>query len=159
MNLKMAELKRCLEEAGFTDVRTVLASGNAVFNARGKSTAAIERQIVAGMAKHLGRTFDTFVRSVDELSALLASDPYGDFDVPAAAKRVVTFLRTPDQAIGPVPAEMDGARIYALRGREALSAYVPSVNDGPVFMRLIEQTFGKDQTTRTWGTVQKCVRA
>ena len=34
-----------------------------------------------------------------------------------------------------------------------LSAYVPSAK-GPVFMALIEKTFGKDVTTRTWDTVR-----
>lgn len=57
MNLKMAELKRCLEHAGFTEVKTVLASGNVVFNAASRSAAAVERQIAAAMAGHLDRTF------------------------------------------------------------------------------------------------------
>jgi len=30
-NRKMPELKRCFEVAGFTEVKTVLASGNVVF--------------------------------------------------------------------------------------------------------------------------------
>jgi len=33
MNLKMADLKACFEKMGFTDVRTVLSSGNVVFTA------------------------------------------------------------------------------------------------------------------------------
>jgi uncharacterized protein (DUF1697 family) len=43
MNAKMSELKRCFEAAGFTDVKTVLASGNVAFNARAASEAALER--------------------------------------------------------------------------------------------------------------------
>jgi hypothetical protein len=30
---------------------------------------------------------------------------------------------------------------------------------GPVFMTLIEKTFGKNVTTRTWETVAKCAAA
>jgi hypothetical protein len=30
---------------------------------------------------------------------------------------------------------------------------------GPVFMTLIEKAFGKDQTTRTWQTLEKVVCA
>jgi uncharacterized protein (DUF1697 family) len=37
MNAKMAELKRCFEGAGYTDVKTVLSSGNVVFDVRAKS--------------------------------------------------------------------------------------------------------------------------
>ena len=49
-------------------------------------------------------------------------------------------------------------RILAVEGREDFSAYVPGDN-GPVFMALIEKTFGKDVTTRTWETVRKVAAA
>ena len=35
MNAKMPELARCFEGSGFTEVKTVLSSGNLVFNWRG----------------------------------------------------------------------------------------------------------------------------
>lgn len=44
-----------------------------------------------------------------------------------------------------------------MRGAEIFSAYVPSPK-GPVLMTLIEKTFGKEQTTRTWDTVAKVAR-
>ena len=43
MNAKMAELRRCFETAGFTDVRTVLSSGNVAFGAPAKSDTALAR--------------------------------------------------------------------------------------------------------------------
>jgi hypothetical protein len=49
-------------------------------------------------------------------------------------------------------------RILALNGREIFTAYVPGPK-GPVFMPLIEKSFGKDVTTRTWDTVKKCAVA
>jgi hypothetical protein len=57
-----------------------------------------------------------------------------------------------------LPLEMDGARIVAIEGREIFSVYVPSPR-GPAFMRLIEKTFGKNITTRTWDTVARCAKA
>src|SRR5262250_2894469 len=64
MNLKMADLRRCLEEAGFGAVATVLSSGNVVFDARGGTAAAVERRVEAAMAAALGRSFMTIVRRV-----------------------------------------------------------------------------------------------
>jgi hypothetical protein len=46
------------------------------------------------------------------------------------------------------------ARILVVDGTTVFSAYVPGPR-GPVFMALIEKTFGKDVTTRTWDTVIK----
>jgi uncharacterized protein (DUF1697 family) len=158
MNAKMPALKRCFEEAGFTDVRTVLASGNVAFNARAASETALERKAEATMAKQLGRTFFTIVRPADTLRELIEADPYAGFGLPANAKRVVTFLRAPHTANLSLPIELDGARILAVHGREIFSAYAPSPR-GPVFMTLIEKTFGAQLTTRTWDTVRKCALA
>ena len=79
MNAKMPELKRCFETAGFTDVRTVLASGNVAFGARAKSDTALAREIEAAMAKQLDRTFYTIVRPARVLRELLEADPYAAF--------------------------------------------------------------------------------
>lgn len=158
MNAKMAELRRCFEDAGFRDVRTVLSSGNVIFDARAKSEITIARQAEAAMAKHLDRTFYTIVRPASVLRDLIEADPYAAFDLPANAKRVVTFLREPHKARPSLPVEIGGARVLAMTGREVLSAYVPNPR-GPVFMTLIEKTFGVNVTTRTWDTVKRCATA
>ena len=158
MNAKMPELKRCFEAAGFQDVKTVLASGNVVFTTRAATEAALERKAEAAMQAGLGRTFYTIVRSVDALREMLATDPFAPFTLPANAKRVVTFQRAARPPATPLPVEQDGARILASTGREVFTAYVPSPR-GPVFMTLIEKTFGSEVTTRTWDTVRKCATA
>ena len=158
MNAKMPELKRAFEAAGFKDVKTVLSSGNVVFNAGRKSEARLAREAEAAMTKHLGRAFLTIIRSTDALRDLIAADPYAAFRLPRNAKRVVTFLPELRTDTLSLPVESDGARILAMNGREVLAAYVPSPR-GPVFMRLIEKTFGVDVTTRTWDTVKKCAAA
>src|SRR5438552_6695635 len=73
-NLKMPDLKRCLEIAGYAKVKTVLSSGNVAFDSASGS-------------------FYTIVRSVEYLNDLIEADPYADFDLPTDAKRVVTFAR------------------------------------------------------------------
>lgn len=156
-NCKMAALKQCFEAAGFTDVRTVLASGNVVFGAPRKAEAQLERKIEAAMVQDLGRTFMTQVRSLDALQAIVDADPYAKLALPKVAKRVVTFLRDAPANKLALPIEVDGAQILSIKGREVFSAYVPSPR-GPVFMSLIEKTFGQEVTTRTWDTVQKMLR-
>src|SRR5262245_12535963 len=93
MNAKMAELKRCFEGAGFTDVKTVRLSGNVAFGARANSDTALARAVEAAMAQQLGRVFYTIVRPASALRELIAADPYAAFRLPANAKRVVTLLR------------------------------------------------------------------
>lgn len=157
MNCKMPELKAALERAGFEDVKTLLSSGNAVFSAPATPIAKLEEQVEAALEKHLGRRFLTIIRSVDALRKLIEADPYQAFRLKPASKRVVTFLRKKLKTEPQLPPERHGARILAVRGTEVLSAYV-SGPQGPIFMALIEKTFGKDITTRTWDTVRKAAR-
>jgi uncharacterized protein (DUF1697 family) len=154
-NAKMPELKRTFEAAGFKNVRTVLSSGNVIFDARSVAESSLERTVEASMQELLGRTFYTIIRSVNALRSLLATDPYIAFSAPPGAKRVVSFLRKPITSKISLPLESDGAQILAVMGREIFTAYVPS-DKGPVFMKLIENSFGREVTTRTWETIKKC---
>jgi uncharacterized protein (DUF1697 family) len=158
MNAKMPELKCCFEGAGFTDVKTVLSSGNVVFSVRTAPEKALEQKAEAAMAKQLGRSFYTIVRPANVLRALIEGDPYAAFSLPANAKRVVTSLRESHKAKVPLALELDGARIIAANDREIFTAYVPNPR-GPIFMTLIEKTFGTNATTRTWDTIKKCAAA
>jgi len=153
----MPELRQSLEAAGFTDVRTVLSSGNVVFTAPATPGPALERRVEAAVRERTGSTFPTHVREIGSLRRMLASDPFGDFRLRPGSKRVVTFLRAKPSARLALPIEADGARILRVAGREVFSAYVPGPR-GPVFMALIEKTFGKDVTTRTWETLGKVTR-
>jgi uncharacterized protein (DUF1697 family) len=150
----MPALKSCFEAAGFTNVRTLLSSGNVVFDARRSSSSGLERKIEAALRTHLGDPFLTIVRSEESLRAILDSDPYQAFRLGPQSKRVVTFLREASTRRVKLPIEYYGARILCVRGTEVFSAYIPGPR-GPVFMSLIERTFGKDVTTRTWDTVKK----
>lgn len=157
MNAKMPELKKAFEAAGFEEVKTVISSGNVVFSARAASEASLQKKAEAAMEKRLGKPFLTIVRPVDMLREMLASDPYRPFGLPSNAKRIVTFLREQPTAKLELPIEMHGASILLMKGREVFSAYLPT-SGGPVFMTLIEKTFGKAVTTRTWDTVGKVAR-
>ena len=157
MNASMPALRGAFESAGFTQVKTLLARRNVLFTARAASESTLERTAEAAMERALGRSFLTIVRPVKALRELLVSDPYRGFRLAAGSKRVVTFLRAPPGKAPALPVEQDGARILALRGREAFTVYVRSPK-GPVFMTLIEKAFGKEQTTRTWETVVKAAR-
>lgn len=158
MNCKMPQLKRSFEQAGFAEVKTILSSGNVAFDARKATEATLRRKAEAAMQEHLGRSFLAIVRPTEALQELLEADPFAGVKLPAGAKRVVTFLAKPPAKSLQLPIELDGARILAMQGQEVFTAYLPQPGN-PVFMNLIEKTFGKDVTTRTWDTVAKCAAA
>ena len=158
MNLRMADLKQSLEQAGLKDVKTLLSSGNAAFTTTAKSDAAVARIVEKALETHPGRVFPTIVRRSDHLLALLQADPYATFKLSPKAKRIVTFLRAPHAAVLRLPIASEGARILAMDDGHVFSAYLPNPR-GPVFMALIEKTLGSGVRTRTWDTVRKCAAA
>lgn len=158
MNAKMPELVRVFEAAGFSDVKTILSSGNVNFSSRASTRAKLQARAEAGMEKALGKSFMTIVRELSELEALLAADPYAAFKLPAQSKRVITFLREPPATKPKLPVGVGQAHIFCLEDGCAFGSYVPQV-DGPLFMKLIEKTLGKDVSTRTWESVRKIVKA
>jgi len=159
MNAKMPELKRAFEAAGFKDVKTLLSSGNVVFSTPGDTVDKLEQRAEEAMKAELGRHFGTIVRPASHLRWLLDADLLAPFALPPEAKPIVTFLRRPLENPPALPIERDGARILAATGSEALGAYLPDLEKGPVFMVLLERTYGKDITTRTLETVRKCAAA
>ena len=157
MNAKMPELKRAFEQAGFEDVKTLLTSGNVVFSARSSSEATLARKAEAAMSKHLGSSFVTFVRSVESLRQLLESSPYAAFPAKPRSKRIVTFLHEPPKTPIRLPLVSPGVRILRIEGREVFADYAAETR-GPALMALLQKTFGKAITTRTWQTVEKAAR-
>ena len=70
---------------------------------------------------------------------------------------MVTFLRQTPKTTIALPCELGGARILCVRNREVFTTYVRGAQT-PEFMVLIEKTFGKEVTTRTWETIEKVAR-
>jgi uncharacterized protein (DUF1697 family) len=154
MLVKNVDLVRAFEAAGFGSVRTVLSSGNVIFDG---SLSSAEKRIEAAMQSELGRVFAPIVRSGDELRELIAADPFARFRLPPKSKRVVSFFRNPPNPKISLPAKHENAILHAVEGRHAFTSYVPDPGN-PAFMVLIERAFGREVTTRTWDTLLKVAK-
>jgi uncharacterized protein (DUF1697 family) len=156
MNATMSGLRGAFEAAGFDDVSTVIASGNVVLAARKAAHRTLERRAERAMDEALGRSFLTIVRSIAELQEMLDDDPFARFRLRPKEKLVVTFLREPTKAKLKLPFVKDGARVLAATPTEVYTAYVMGPRGGE-FMRVLEEAYGEEITTRSWDTVMKVV--
>ena len=93
--VSMPELRELIEGLGYTDVQTLVQSGNVVFTARAKP-ATLEKKLEQEIEKQLGVDPKVVVRTRDELAAAIEANP---FTVPKDPKNLhVTFLSgTPDK--------------------------------------------------------------
>lgn len=155
MNVKMPELKLALEIAGFTDVKTLLSSGNVVFTTSIKSESHLYHQVEEAITRQFGHPFFILIRSIKYLQELIESNPYAPFKLPEGAKPVVTFLDQRSSTKPGLPIEFHDDCILTFNGCEVFSYYFPGPK-GSQFMTKIEKIFGSNVTTRTWETIRKC---
>jgi uncharacterized protein (DUF1697 family) len=92
--LPMSELKSMCEALGFAGVRTYIASGNVVFTSR-KSESAVKKVLEAELESYAGKPVGVMVRSVAEMQAVLAGNPFPKL---APNRTVAVFLDEPPPA-------------------------------------------------------------
>lgn len=98
--VKMDELRRLFEAAGFTDVATFIASGNVIFSSRATRPAAAEQLVETRLREALGFDVPTFVRTPAAVATAAAREPFPADAVARAGAYVAAFLKTPLDAAG-----------------------------------------------------------
>ncbi len=71
----MADLRALLEGLGHANVRTLLNSGNAVFDARSGTPAALAKKLRAAILERCGVDCEVIVKPADDLAAAIAEHP------------------------------------------------------------------------------------
>src|SRR5262245_56371479 len=75
--LPMSDLKDLCEKAGFSKVRTYIASGNVVFETRMKEVQ-VKNALEAALAIYAGKAVGVLVRTAAEIAEVLAGNPFPD---------------------------------------------------------------------------------
>jgi uncharacterized protein (DUF1697 family) len=107
VNLKMADVARALEDAGFSKVRTILASGNVLLDSRAK-VATVRKQAETALRDEFGYDAWVLAYDLDTVRAIVDNYPY-EPEVPDHHS-YVTFVSDPDiltelAALEPGPGE------------------------------------------------------
>jgi uncharacterized protein (DUF1697 family) len=153
----MAELRGCVAALGFEDVRTMLNSGNVVFEGGAQSGAALERLLEKEAEARLRLKTAFFVRTAKEWDALIASNPF-----PAEAKSdpghlVVQFLKgTAKPAdVKALQAASPGPEVIRASGKQLYIVYPDGIGRSKLTAALMERALGQTGTGRNWNTVLK----
>jgi len=146
--LPMAELRAMCEAAGFTDVRTYIASGNVVL--RSASTARqVQATLEAALADYAGKPVAVLVRTAAEMAAVLDANPFAD----AAPNRVmVIFLDQPPPPDALHQASGLAGEQFVLGRREIYVHYPDGMGDSK-----LKISGAKAGTARNLNTVAKLV--
>jgi uncharacterized protein (DUF1697 family) len=158
----MQELKKAFESLRFKNVRTVLASGNVLFNAPGAGGAPLERKIEEKLAKTFGRDIGVLVRTVEYLQRLTEAQPFKGTAVTPQTRFYVTFLsEMPGEALRvPFTSPRGNFTILRASGREVCSVLTLTPDSRTVdMMQILDKKFGRKITTRNWQTLVRILKA
>jgi uncharacterized protein (DUF1697 family) len=155
--IAMADLRAMCGTIDLPNAKTLLVSGNLVFESRATSTEKLERVLETASTKHLGVTTDYFVRSATEWQAIIDANPF-----PAEAKRdparlVMMCLRDApgDAAVTALQAAIKGRERVRAKGKQAYFVYPDGQGTSKLTIAMIEKAFGTRGTARNWNTVLK----
>ena len=156
--MRNEHLRRVVEGLGYGGVRTVISSGNVVFDAPVGDAAAFEAQLEAAWPAQLGFTSTTIVRTRDEIDATIASAPFGDREDTKASSLQVTFLKhEPEEPLVPFASALGDFEVIAVRDRTIYSV-IDETGKPPGLLRVLERQLGKAMTTRSWTSVHRIAR-
>ena len=152
--VKMDRLRAVLTTRGFDNVETLIASGNVLFRAPGRSDAALERTIEATLEQAFGFTVTTMVRSAAEMQKIAAREPFG---ATGEARIHIAFLKTPPpvEGVKKVVALCGDSEGICLEGRELYFQIEGRMMDSAMFRAPIEKLLGVPMTVRNANTVRK----
>ncbi|MER8505409.1 DUF1697 domain-containing protein [Mesorhizobium sp. M0199] len=91
----MSDLKAMAEGLGLNNPRTLVATGNLVFETQETERAALEQRLEAAFAKTFGRHVDIIVRRADGWLRLAAGNPFPAESAEAADRVAVRVMRAP----------------------------------------------------------------
>ncbi|MEO5866750.1 MAG: DUF1697 domain-containing protein [Sphingomonas sp.] len=155
--LAMPDLKAFLEGLRFTDVKTLLASGNAVFTASIEDGRKLESAIEDAATKQLELKTEWFVRNHAELAAIMKANPFPDAAKAHPNHLLVHFHRDKFPAVLLDGFTHDGPERLAAHGRELYVDYPADVGHSTLPQAMAKAKFPKLATARNWNTVLKLV--
>ncbi len=160
--IKMEDLRAAFKDMGFQKVRTLLASGNVLFESGADKAEPAAERIEDNLRKAFGHEIGVLVRSISELQKLAAVDPFKAVKIAPQTQLYVTFLSQKSK-----PGQ--NARFEAI----AKDFKTPRISDREVcsvikvspqfhttdLMIVLEKEFGRKVTTRNWNTILRILNA
>lgn len=155
--IAMSELRELFAKLGLASARTLLQSGNVVFESEPKPAPELQSLLEAATRKRFGHDVDYVIRSAREWESGIADNPF-----PAEAKRdpgrlIVVFMKQAPKVgdVKALVAAIRGPEVVKARGAQLYAVYPDGQGRSKLTIPLIEKTLGTRGTGRNWNTVLK----
>ena len=155
-----AQLEAAFLAAGAANAESFQVNGTLVFTlAPGTRPRALAARAGEHLRASCGMREPLFVRAVDELRALVASDPFAGQVAEAPDACCITFLGAPRRPLPALPLVSPRGDLELLRSDDthvlSVSRWLGKSGGSP--NAWLERHFGEPATTRNWRTVVRLV--
>ncbi|HPE56696.1 MAG TPA: DUF1697 domain-containing protein [Bacteroidales bacterium] len=149
----MSDLINHFEKMGFKNIKTILNSGNVVFEGNDKSPD----QIPAHLEKAFGFEIPVITVPFEQILQIIQMDPFKNIEVTPKTRLYLTFLPEPHNNPLEIPYSSDDNSFQIIHQTATMLFSVLDLNKtGTVdAMKILEKAYGKNITTRNLNTVQK----
>jgi uncharacterized protein (DUF1697 family) len=156
--VKMEVLRKTFEDLGFENVRTILASGNVLFESSINENA-LEQKIEEVLPVSIGFHSDVIVRTINNLQELILLNPFKVAEIKLQTRLYVTFIKRKPKKNCRFPSGGKGYTILGIFNGTICSIVDLSNAKTPDLMQFLDKEFGKDITTRNWNTIERILKA
>jgi uncharacterized protein (DUF1697 family) len=155
--IKMEYLKEVFFSFGFKNVSTFIQSGNVIFDSDESDIHTLTNILEDNLLKTLGYKVQVIMRTFQELTDMVKSDPFKAFETIGNIKLYVTLLSAePDKAYElPMISTKNDVEIFAVNKLDFFC--ISKLQNGSYgFPNLfVEKEFRIPATTRNWNTICK----
>jgi uncharacterized protein (DUF1697 family) len=160
--IKMADLREVFETMRFQNVRTLLASGNVIFESEKTNEKELTEKIESGLKKEFNRDISVILRSLDYIKSLQSTEPFEGIEVTKNIRLYLTFLAQKNKAKTltiPYTSPHNEFTILQSTPMEIISYVDLSKGKGTSeLMNFLEKEYGPNVTTRSWATILKVLK-
>jgi uncharacterized protein (DUF1697 family) len=154
--IAMADLRALLSDLGFTDVRTLLNSGNAVLTGDETDPERLASRIETAIADRFGMRVRCLVRTGEDLRRVIAGHPLRDVATNGSRMMALFLFAVPDPALMAEhdPTALAPAHVH-LRDGVVYQWCPDGILEAPDVAGFVEKRLEVTVTARNWNTVEK----
>lgn len=159
--LAMADLRGLFADLGFALPRTVLQTGNVLFEADDADGSELEQLLEAETERRLGLRTTYFTRTAAEWSEVIERNPFPDEARADPTRFVVVPLKAApsNAALAGLRAAIVGPERVEVVGKQLYAVYPDGQGRSKLTLKLIEANLGTQGTARNWNTALKLAAA
>lgn len=148
----MPELRAAFEKVGCTNVVTVLATGNVIFDS--SQSSELKEKLEEQLKASFGRNLPIILRTAPEIQHIVVQDPFANIALNDQTRLYVTFMASSGIKL-PRNSANDFEVIKESPGEIYGVVQLSPNHNSTDYMKYLERHYGQAITTRSWNTVVK----